>query len=60
MLDRSNRIDILSLSETHITKGGYDDNNSLFAVDGYKFIKCNRKKGQGGGVAVYLKENIEW
>ena len=29
-------------------------------MDGYRFIKRNRKKGQGGGVAAYLKENIEW
>ena len=60
LLDRSNPIDILSLSETYITKDGYDDDDSLFAVDGYRFIKRNRKNGQGGGVAVYLKEHIEW
>ena len=49
----------MSLSETRITENGYDDNDSLFAVDGHRFIKPNRKNGHGG-VAVYLKDNIEW
>ena len=56
LLNRSNRMDILSLSEIHITEGGHDDNDSLFAVDGYRFIKRNRKKGQGGGVSSSLFE----
>ena len=32
-----------------VTEQGYDDNEALFAVDGYKFIKRDRKNGQGGG-----------
>ena len=47
-------------SETHIKNSQYDDNDDLFAIDGYKFIKRNRKDGNGGGVAVYLKDNVEW
>ncbi len=58
LLDRNKRIGILS--ETHITENGYDDNETLFAIDGYNFIKRNRKNGSGGGVAVYLKGDIEW
>ena len=61
LLDRGNRMDILSVSETHIIiNDGYDDNDTLYTVDGYRFIKRNRDGGRGGGVAVYLKDNIEW
>ena len=60
LLDGGNRMDILSLSETHIINDGYDDNDTLYTVDGYRFIKRNRDGGRGGGVAVYLKDNIEW
>ena len=45
-------MDVLSLSETHIIEDEYNDNDALFAIYGYTFIKRNRKKGQGGGVAV--------
>ena len=39
LLDCHKGMDILSLSETHIINNQYDDNDDLFAIDGYKFIK---------------------
>ena len=53
-------IDILSLSETHIINHEFNDNDSLYNIPGYKFLKRNRKVGKGGSVAVYLKENTNF
>ena len=60
LLDRYKGMDILSLSETHIINSQYDGNDDLLSIDGYKIIKRNRKDRNGGGVAVYLKNNVEW
>ncbi len=50
----------MTLSETHIVDRHYDDVEGLFIIDGYKFIKQNRKQGRAGSVAVYIKDNILW
>ena len=50
-------IDILALSETHITK---EDPESFFEVPGYTFVSNYRKKGKGGGVAAYISNNVAW
>lgn len=60
LFDRHKGVDILILSETHIVDNQYDDYEGLFAIDGYSFVKQNRKRGRAGGVAVYIKENIQW
>ena len=46
--------DILSIQETKIDKT-YP--NSQFYVEGFKYFRRDRKKG-GGGIIVYIKENI--
>ncbi|CAB3990292.1 Hypothetical predicted protein [Paramuricea clavata] len=38
----------------------FDRYKGLFIIDGYKFIKRNRKRGHAGGVALYIKDNILW
>ena len=53
-------IDILTLSETHIVQDSYTDNESLYTIPGYIFIKKNRPQGKGGGVAAYIKSEIVW
>ena len=51
-------IDILSLSETHVT--GYNNINDLYKIDGFEFVHRNRKNGKGGGgVSEYIWE-IVW
>ena len=60
LLDRHSSIDILALTETHIIDGQYDDNDSLFKIPGYQFIKRNRKDGKGGGVGMFIKDGVEW
>jgi hypothetical protein len=46
--------DILSIQETKIDK---TFPNSQFYVEGFKYFRRDRKKG-GGGIIVYIKENI--
>ena len=29
-------------------------------MPGFKFIHKNRENGQGGGVAIYLSDDLEW
>ena len=60
LLDQHKKIDILSLSETHITDSNFDDNKGLFQIPGYTFTYQNRSKGKGGGVAMYIKNGISW
>ena len=51
-------IDILTLSETHICVA--EDNDKLYHVRGYNFEKRNRPNGKGGGVALYIKDSIDY
>ena len=51
-------IDILTLSETHIC----DEENidKLYEIPGYKFINRHRTDSRGGGVAIYVKDSINF
>ena len=53
-------IDILTLSETHITSNCSTDNSALYEIPGYTFVKRNRTNGIHGGVAMYISESILW
>ena len=55
-----NNMDILTLSETHITSHAGNDNNSLYEIPGYKFISKNRSNGKCGGVAMYVTDRMSW
>ena len=59
-IERHRAVDILTVSETHIVDDRYDDNEHLYKIPGYVFINRNRKHGLGGGVAMYIKESIDW
>ena len=53
----THNIDIITLSETHL----YDsDNLSLYKIDGYDAIFRCRTEGKGGGVCIYIKQQIIW
>ena len=60
LIERHRAVDILTVSETHIVDDRYDDNEHLYKIPGYVFINRNRKHGLGGGVAMYIKESIDW
>ena len=49
-------IGIFTLSETHIQ----DEPDELYVINGYSFISLPRSNGLGGGVAVYISEQINW
>ena len=48
------KIDIISLSETHLTDESYSD----YSLPSYNFIFRNRDQGKGGGVAMFIKDKI--
>lgn len=52
--------DIITLSETHLVNSAFNDINNLYEIPNYTFIKRNRNRGQGGGVAIYIKNNVKW
>ena len=54
------KIDVISLSETHIVDGDFSDNDELFNLPGYTFVKRNRKSGKGGGVAAFVKNGLNF
>ena len=49
------KIDIITLSETHLTKATGDTSCEL---DGYTFVHLDRDRGKRGGVAMFVKNNI--
>lgn len=50
-----NKIQLIILTETNIS----DDENELYSIQGYNAIFLNRE-GRGGGIAVYVNENISF
>ena len=46
------------LSETHIVDSDKNDDNDLYELPGYRFNKRNQQNGNGGGVAIYVKNSI--
>ena len=48
-------IDIIALTETHLTKTSWD---SRYGLDGFVFIHRDRDQRKGGGVAMFVKDNI--
>lgn len=51
----TNKIHMIILTETNIT----DDENQFFVIQGFNSIFLNRA-GRGGGIAVFIKENINY
>ena len=50
-------IDVLTLSETHLNSN-IDNNNELYKIPGYVFLRRNRHEGIVVGVAMYIKETL--
>ena len=46
----------MTLSETHIATVNFE----LFQIQGFKFVHKNRIAGEGGGVAMYLSDDLKW
>eukprot|EP00794_Sanderia_malayensis_P013554 gene13554-14954_t len=50
-------IDILAVTETHVNN---ESEEVLFEIPNYQFVANNRKRGQGGGVGIYVKNGLQW
>lgn len=59
-LEKYKQIDIITLSETHITPDSWNDNRNLYNIPGYTFIQKCRKHATGGGVGMYISNNLQW
>eukprot|EP00794_Sanderia_malayensis_P000892 gene892-189_t len=51
-------IDVLTLSETHIESD--DEHRVFYNISGYSFVSRSRKAGKGGGVGVYISDDVTW
>ena len=51
---------VLALSETHINTNNYNDEDSLYDIQEYNFIKKNRIKGPDGRVAMFISNTSKW
>ena len=58
LFDSNKNIDILTLSETHITAD--EGNNNLYKVPGYSFLNPSRTCGKGGRVEIYVWNGIDF
>ena len=47
---------IITLSETHMAS----INPKLIQIPGFKFVQQNLISGEGGGVAIYLLDDLKW
>ena len=50
-------IDIAIITETHLKK---HHSHSTFAITGYNYVRRDRDGRRGGGVTIYLKENLNY
>ena len=57
LMQSYNGIDILTLSETHLTE---HEPEPLFEIPGYSFVSRCRSSGKDGGVAVYISSKLCW
>ena len=60
ILNQYKSFDIFTLSETHIAQNHPLDNNDLYNLDGYKFVKRNQSTDEGGGVAIYVSVRLNF
>ena len=56
VLDYFHKIQILSLSETHLST----DDEPQAQIDGYSFISKPRKSAKGGGVGAYISSSVPY
>ena len=60
LLNTYKNIDIITLSETHITYGSWKDSSGLYAIPGFTFISKCCQNGEWGGAGIYVAENLKW
>ena len=58
VLTRNPNLDIITLSETHLSTDPTGDIELLYNIPGHTFTFRNQENGKGGGVAMYIKNNF--
>ena len=48
-------IHLLGITESHLSNTHVD---AQFEIDGYKMIRSDRARGQGGGVCIYMRDGM--
>ena len=56
ILMKESNIDVIAFTETWLSEGVTDD---LIQIDGYKIYRNDRSHGNGGGVAIYVKDTLQ-
>ena len=51
---------MICVSETHIKDGDVCDNSSLLSLPGYVFLQRIRNVSVGGGIGIFLKQEIKF
>ena len=51
---------MICVSETHIKDGDVCDNSSLSSLPGYVFLQRIRNVSVGGGIGIFLKQEIKF
>ena len=54
LLEAAPNIEVLMFCETHLN----DRNNDLFSIEGYSCFIAYRSSQRGGGVTLYIKNNL--
>lgn len=58
LLQTFRSIDVLTLSETYIESD--DEHCAFYNTPSYSFVSRPRKAGKGGGVGVYISDDVTW
>lgn len=60
IFESNKKVNIFSLSETHIVNGHPLDVNDLYQIPGYTFEKRNQTNGLGDGVTMYISNSLKF
>ena len=55
--ETKHKIDIFGFTETHLLKGIRDEE---IKIEGYTFVRNDRKIGSGGGVGCFIRNDFSW
>jgi len=59
--NEENRPNLIVITETHLKhegRQGYDENELVNLLPGYKFFHCDRKRKKGGGVGFFIENEL--
>ena len=60
LLNTYKSVDIVTLSETHITCNSWNDNSRSHSIPQFTFVSKCRQNGKLEWVGIYVAENLKW